>query len=226
MLGNTLLVICDDIRWCDSTVRYFSKVLNYQIYVATGGAEAVKLAEELCPDFIVLDYHLRDGNAETLAKIFRSSESLWKTLIVVVGGDDSCQGAAYDKCQADHFALKTVPRKAIHEAICALRRRLCWERGIVEKGDLKLEAAGFRVFLNSRPFLRLSEDRFLLLSLLVEKSPCFVPEDVIVKRVYKTELTKEKSAALKMLIYRLKYNLRQYSNRIRNRRGLGWAYFP
>lgn len=225
MLGRTLLIV-DDEKCCrDMAVRYFSG--HYKTHTAATCAEAIRLAEELRPDYILLDYRLEDGDAAEVCAHIRSSAALKKTLILIISGDENLREASFSDCKADQFIYKATPPSIIHEMIRSLERRVCLDRGIVENGDLRLEAASFQVFFNSKPLIRLSEERFTLFSLLVESSPCFVKEDAIVNRVYYADPTGEKVKAVSMLISRLRRDLGDtLAGRIQNQRGAGWAYVP
>lgn len=226
MPGRTLLIV-DDEKCCrDLMVRFFSAE-QYKICTAATAEDGIRLAEELRPDYILLDYHLQGDTAAGVCAHIRSSEELKKTLIVIISGDETMREASYNELQADHFVSKSTPPSTIHEIFRSLERRVCWDRGIIEKGDIRLEAASFQVFLDFQPLIQLSEERFTLLSLLVENSPCFVTEAAIVNRVYYHDLTGEKTKAMGMLISRLKRDLgATLAGRIQNQRGVGWAYVP
>lgn len=226
MFGRTLLIIDDEKYCCSAIAKYFTTV-QFATHAAATAEEGIRLAEELRPDFILLDYHLQGDSAARVCAHIRSSEALKKTFIVMISGDEAMREASYNECQADHFVSKCTPNSTIREIFRSLERRACWDRGIIVKGDIRLEAAGFQVYFKSRPLIQLSEERFALFSLLVENSPCFVKEDAIVMRVYSTILPREKAAALKMLFYRLKQDLGiELAGRIQNHRRAGWAYVP
>lgn len=225
MFGRTLLIIDDEKYCCSAIAKYFTTV-QFATHAAATAEEGIRLAEELRPDFILLDYHLQGDSATRICAHIRSSEALKKTFIVMISGDEAMREASYNECQADHFVSKCTPNSTIHEIFRSLERRSCWDRGIIVKGDIRLEAASFQVYLNSKPLIQLSEERFALFSLLVESSPCFVTEDAIVNRVY-SDLTGEKTKAVGMLISRIKRDLGDMlSGRIHNQRGVGWAYVP
>jgi len=226
MQGTTLLIVDDDKLWRNLTAQYFKSAYKYNTYTAATCAEGIMLADKVRPDYILLDYHLSDGNAATVCGHIRANEELKKTLILIVSGDDTRIDTAYNECQADHFILKGTQNATIRNIIQTLRRnrRDC---GIIENGDLRLEAVNGGVYKDKKLAHRLSADRFRLFSLLVEKSPAFVTEEVIAKRVYNAELPGEKSTEAKILVHRLRHDLPpELGARIQNLRGSGWAYIP
>lgn len=222
MQGRTLLIIYGERIWREVTAKYFT-VEQYKTYTAATCAEGIQLAEKLRPDYILLDYHL--GEAGVCAHI-RSSKALKKTLILIISGDETRREAAYSECQADHFILKCTPCKLIHEIIRGLDRRVCWDCGIIENGDLRLEELNSRVFHHSKLLVHLSRDRFTLLSLLLEKSPDFVTELAIAEHIYDPEIAPEKKESIKILLHRLRHDLGPLADRIQNQRSFGWAYIP
>lgn len=223
---RTLLII-DDEKHCRNAISRYFAAEQFTTYAAATAEEGIRLAEELRPDFILLDYHLQGDSAAGVCAHIRSSEALKKTFIVIISGDETIREGSYSECQADHFVSKCTPNSTIHEIFRSLERRAGWARGIIEKDDVRLEAASSQVFLNSEPLIQLSEERFALFSLLVENSTCFVNEDAIVNRVYYSDLTGEKTKAVGMLISRLKRDLGDtLAGRIQNQRGVGWAYVP
>jgi len=225
MLGNTLLIIDDDAHWLNITAAHFES-LKYDIHTAGTCADGLRLLDDVKPDYVMTDYHLWDGDAREICEHIRSSDTLKKTLVLVVSGDDGVQYLAYGKCKADHFISKDTPCSTIHEILCGLKRRVHWERGIVENGDIYLKAGDFQVYYDAQPLVRLSRERFLLLSLLVERSPTYVDEQTISARLYASDFPEEKLAAVRVLLHRLKRDLGPLADRIKNSRGVGWAYIP
>ncbi|OGR81709.1 MAG: hypothetical protein A2X32_08210 [Elusimicrobia bacterium GWC2_64_44] len=96
----------------------------------------------------------------------------------------------------------------------------------MENGDIYLKAGDFQVYYDAQPLVRLSRERFLLLSLLVERSPTYVDEQTISARLYASDFPEEKLAAVRVLLHRLKRDLGPLADRIKNSRGVGWAYIP
>ncbi|MCX5793610.1 MAG: response regulator [Elusimicrobia bacterium] len=225
MLGRTLLIIDDDADWRRITTRYFTQE-KYYIRTAATCAEGIALAETLLPDYILLDYHLEDGNAVRVASHVRRSEKLKKAVIVVVSGDATRREAAHDECLADYFIVKDGLCEPIHQALRSVERRVGLELGIEEKGDLRLQAVDRHVFLDLRPLVQLCQIRFDLLLLLVKNSPAFVSEAAIIKHLYGHDPEPATKKVLSMVFARLRDDLGPIADRIQNHRTLGWVYIP
>jgi DNA-binding response OmpR family regulator len=219
-----ILVIDDDL----ACLRMIStKALDdskYQIFTASSCAEGIRLAATSRPDCILLDYHLKDGDAADVCKVIRSDESLKKTPIIVISGDPTRSIEAEEDCQADRFIAKGVPLAEYDAAIQSLLRRVAWERGILEKGDLRIEAATGLVWKDGKQVAQLSAERFQLFALLVERSPQFVTEEEICRTVFHSIATTSKNTSVKVLIYRLRHDLGLLARRVRNTRNKGWIY--
>jgi DNA-binding response OmpR family regulator len=107
-----------------------------------------------------------------------------------------------------------------------LRRRVCLDCGIVEKGDIRLETLTSRVFKDSKPLLTLSPERFRLFTILLSKAPAVVSEEEIAGHFYSPDIASEKRNCVQVMLHRLRQDLGPLADRIQNRRGEGWAYIP
>jgi len=118
-----------------------------------------------------------------------------------------------------------VPLAEYDAAIQSLLRRVAWDRGILEKGDLRIEAATGMVSRYGKPVVHLSDERFQLLALLVGRSPKFVTEEEIIQTVLHAEPLANKNGAVKVLVCRLRHDLGlQIGRRLKNKRNQGWIY--
>ena len=107
----------------------------------------------------------------------------------------------------------------------SMLRRVSWERGIIEKGDLRLETENLLVFRNSKSFVRLSLEQFRFLFILIVRSPCFVSEDDILEFLSGAGITPDKLDALRGLAARLRAKLGpRLGRRIKNKSSSGWIY--
>lgn len=225
MCRHTLLLVDDDALWLQTATRCLQE-RKYKIITAGNRQEGVAAALEHKPDAILLDFHLKDENCRAFIGKLRETTRLLKTPIIMVSGDIGQEIPAYEDYGLDGFFYKTESMDKLAGMLVSLLRRIELERGIMVNNDLRLEEAGLMVYFESKPLLRLSADRFSLLSLLVGQSPQFVGESTIVRRLYNSEFTQEKAASVKMLVSRLRQDLGPLSERIRNKRGCGWAYLP
>ncbi|MDA8132149.1 MAG: response regulator transcription factor [Elusimicrobia bacterium] len=220
---TTLLIVDDDPAWLKMMAGFFAAE-GFDVRTAGSCAEAVAAAGASRPDCLLLDYHMNDGDGGMVCSSLRSDAALRNTPIIMVSADPAQEIPAYAEYQADGFILKGSPLAKIRAVVDSVLRRVAWERGIIEKGDLRLEKETLGVFRNSKPAVTLSKNQFQLLSLLVERSPAFVPEAEIACLILGVAQD-ERSDAVRALVHRLRQKLGlQLGRRIKCKRNLGWIY--
>lgn len=223
MHKTTLLVIDDDTSWLGSVARYFT-ASGFDVRTAATCAAGVELAGAVRPDCVLLDFHLVDGDGGAVCSYLRADPALRKTPIIMVSGDLLRELDSYNKYKADGFILEGTQFAKIQAIIESVLRRVNWERGIFETGDLRLEKETLRVFRGSRLAAALSPEQFRLFSMLIEKSPAFVSEEDIARHVIGSA-PYGKTDAVRALLHRLRQKLGvQLGRRIKSKRSLGWIY--
>lgn len=219
-----LLIVDDDSLWLRIAAQYFS-YKNYEVYTATSCAAGLKLFDLHKPDCVLLDYNLQDADAEAFCRRVRTQEKITRTPIVIISGEDAREMQAYTTCQADGFVLKLPSFDKALAIVEMVMRRVNWERGRIEVGDIKLEKPGFIVFRYSKPILNLAPDQFQLLFLLMQDSPNFISEDEISKQLYNSDFAPQNTDSIRGLVQRLRKKLGvQLGRRIKNKTRLGWTY--
>jgi DNA-binding response OmpR family regulator len=225
MRKHTLLIMDDDPAWLVFIAKFFTTSKKYNVHTAVTCAEVLKSAELHKPDCILLDFLMSDGNGGKVCASLRSNEKTKKIPVIMVSAYAEEEANSYFEYKADGFIRKGAKLINIRGIVESVLRRVRWERGIIEKGDTRVEPDGFRVFSRSKPVAELSPDQFRLFSLLFEKSPAFVSEDEISRRVFASSFAPGKADAIKMLSYRLRQKLGpRLARRIKNKRDLGWVY--
>lgn len=221
-----LLIVDDDPGWLPFAVKLFS-IPGYKVFAAESCAAGLKLLDLHKPDCVLLDYNLKDANADVFCRKVRSEEKLVHLPIVIISAEDRREMPAYTLCQADSFILKGESCDKVRAVLKAVMRRVNWERGIMRLGDIRLERNGFQVFRFGKPIVTLPPSQFLLLSLLINQSPNFVSEAEITMCLWSSDFPPEKEDSIRGLIQRLRKNLGpQLGRRIKNKSLLGWIYIP
>ena len=224
MSKRTVLIVDDDEAWLRSISNFF-KFYNYDVRAALTCAEGLDLAGQHRPDCVLLDFHLPDADADLFCSRIRSDQELKKTPIIIVSVDGEQECGSCLKCEADGFVMKGGPLNTIRLMVESLLRRVRWERGIIEKGDMRLETENLTLFRNLKPFARLSLEQFRFLFILLERSPCFVSENDILGFIFRTDIIPEKFDALRGLANRLRAKLGpRIGRRIKNKNSSGWIY--
>lgn len=100
-----ILVIDDDLFWHRLLKRLFGET-DYDIHTAASCEDGVRQAEKHKPDCILLDFHLKDGDAINVCTALKNDAERPKFPVIVVSSDPEAEIAAYGECKADYFVLK------------------------------------------------------------------------------------------------------------------------
>jgi len=224
MLHRKLLIVTGDVFWISTILRFF-KLYKFDISTVTTYSGGLTLAEIRRPDCILIDCQIVDANGVNLCAAIRAHPILQKTPIIMMSADSDAEVGSCLKCQADAFVLKWTPFEKIRMTIEVLLRRIRWERGIFEKYDIRVQASNLHVFHGRNVVSKLSPEQFKMFSLLLEKSPEYVPVQEICEKILNEAVSSSKLDAIKMIAYRLRKNLGAVlGRRIKSKKKLGWVY--
>ena len=222
-MGNTILIAEDDKFALKVLARYF-QAFGFTVYPAETCAEGIKLAGQYKPDCFLLDYHLGEETANEICRFVRGNEYLKEKPIIMLSGDPEQAINSYEICQADVFIEKGKRYSEVLALVTRQLRRVEWNRGVMRKPDLTLNAVTLRVTQGERPPFQLPPEQFRLFALLFERSPDFVTEEELCAYVF-TDPPSGKHDAISSLAYRLRSKLGpQLARRIKNSRFRGWTY--
>lgn len=221
---RTLLAVDDDKLWLATLNKWFTKA-GYNVHAAATCAEAIRMADTLLPDCVLLDYSLGDGTGAEVCAFIRNSEKLRKTPIIVVSGCEEEELASHNQYQADAFILKPAQLAKVQAVMESALRRIRMDRDIVIHGDLRLEGASRQVYRDSKFVAQLCAEQFMLFSVLLGKSSSFVSEEELSMNVYAGKEPPEKGEGVRGVAQRLRENLGpQLSRRIKSKADKGWIY--
>jgi len=129
MTQKKILVIDDDLFWHRLLKRLLT---DYDVHVAASCEDGVRLAEKHRPDCILLDFHLKDGDAVTVCAALKTEGGKPKFPVIVVSSDPEAEITAYAECRAAYFVLKgshtmlELP-KIVAEVLGDGGRTISWE---------------------------------------------------------------------------------------------------
>ena len=103
MSRRKILVIDDELIWHRLLKQLF---VDCDVQSAASCADGVSMAEKFNPDCILLDFHLRDGDAVSVCAALRKDGKKFDVPIVVVSSDPDAEITAYSECRAAYFVLK------------------------------------------------------------------------------------------------------------------------
>ena len=131
MAQKKILVIDDDLFWHRLLKRLFGEA-EYDVHTAASCEDGVRMAEKHRPDCILLDFHLKDGDAVDVCSALKADGGRPKFPVIVVSSDPGAEITAYAECRADYFVLKgshtmmELP-KIVGEVLGDGGRTISWE---------------------------------------------------------------------------------------------------
>lgn len=105
MTRRTILVIDDQANWL-KVMRRLLAGFDHEVHTALTCAEGIRLAVQLKPDCILLDFHLTDGDALSVCAALNSNEITNGIPVIVISGDPAAEIVAYSRCRAVAFIEK------------------------------------------------------------------------------------------------------------------------
>lgn len=224
-MGNTILIAEDYDHYLSLLVNIFGAA-GYKVFSARTCAEAIEIADKLEPDCFLLDYHLADGPADSVCRFVRSDPRLKKKPIVIWTGDCEQAEESFELYRVDAFLPKATPLHVLTATVRHHLRNAELKTALNMQSALRLDPGTSTVISGNNLPIILPQEQFRLLSLLVDKSPDFIPDEYICDHVLRRRPSDLK-ATIRSLVTRLRQNLgRQLARRIRGLYGKGWAYIP
>lgn len=105
MAKQSILVIDDEPIWHKLLKKLFEE-MGYTVLTADTCADGVRQAEQHKPDCIILDFHLKDGDAVSVCSALKASPACSKIPVIIFSSDPDAEITAYAECRAAHFILK------------------------------------------------------------------------------------------------------------------------
>ena len=179
------ILLVDDEPDIVEIISYSLKNANYDVYSASNGLEAIKLAKSIKPDLIILDVMMPEMDGIEACEIIREDQVVGKTLITFLSarGEDYSQIAALN-AGADDYITKPIKPKVLLSKVKSLLRRISNDQNeIIEFKNLKIDKTGYRVFVEKNE-ISLPRKEFELLFLLASKPDKVFKRDFILESIW------------------------------------------
>lgn len=182
MASAKKILLVDDEEDILDLLEYNLKKEGFDVYTASNGLEAVKKAQEVLPDLILLDVMMPEMDGIEACEEIRKIDSLKNTIIsfLTARSEDYSQIAGYD-VGADDYITKPIKPKVLISKIKGLLRRLDINEQEVST-DLVIDREKYLV-INKGEEIILPRKEFELLALLMSK-----PENVITRETIFTSV--------------------------------------
>lgn len=165
---------------------------GYDVYTAKNGVEGVAKAKKKHPHLIILDVMMPEMDGIEACEILRSTKGLENTIItfLTARNEDYSQVAGFD-AGADDYIAKPIKPKVLVSKVKALLRRLKEENtvseDIVTVGNIVINREEYKIINNGKELV-LPRKEFELLSLLTSKPSKVFKREVILDRVWGSEV--------------------------------------
>ena len=163
------ILLVDDEPDILEIIAYSLESAGYKIYKANNGLEAIKIAEKIIPDLIIMDLMMPHMNGIDACDNIRKSDKLNDVIITFLSarGEDFSKIAGFE-AGADDYITKPIKPKVLLSKVKALLRRKNSEQAqtIIQINDLIIDRSKYSVNLKGLE-LNLPRKEFELLYLLV-----------------------------------------------------------
>lgn len=187
-IKDRVLVIEDD----KSIRNFFRTVLeanNYDVLIATTGAEGYSMVTSQCPDVVILDLGLPDMDGMTILKNVRQWSSM-PVLVVSARAHEKDKVAALDAGADDYITkpfgtseLLARVRTAIRHARATVLTAEGMQTGQFRAGDLLIDYDKHRVYVGDRD-VNLTQNEYKIVSLLGKYAGKVLTYDFIIKEIW------------------------------------------
>ena len=189
------ILLVDDEPDILEIVGYNLKNEGYKVYTAKNGLEAVKTAEKVIPQLIILDIMMPEMDGIEACEKIRANKTLENVLITffTARGEDYSQVAGFD-VGADDYITKPIKPKVLVSKIKALLRRVSETSPTttvtssqVSVGEIIIDREEY-VIIKDGEKLSLPRKEFELFSLLASKPGKVFKRDDILNQVWGNEV--------------------------------------
>jgi two-component system alkaline phosphatase synthesis response regulator PhoP len=191
--ADVSILIADDETDIVDILSYNLSKEGYNVYSSYNGIEAVKKAEEILPQLIVLDIMMPEMNGVEACKKIKASPALQNSMIAfLTARSEEYTEIACLEAGGDDFIKKPLRPRLFLSHVKALLRRYYLlndqeKEVVLTHGDIELNLDNFQV-LRSGEELVLTKKEFDLLHLLMSKPGKVFLRDEIFSKVWGYEI--------------------------------------
>lgn len=190
------------------TVKEFLTAQGYQVFLFSTIAGAEQAFRNQCPDLVLVDWNMPDGNGEILCRQIRSN---WKELPVIfltVRGDSHDIVSGFQN-GADDYVVKPFELEVLHSRIRALLRRVGNVSGqYLSCGAVSLDQSRRLVFCGEEE-IHLSPLEYQLLLTLLRNKGKVVTREMLLENIWDHAGNYVNDNTLTVTIKRLREKLHQ-----------------
>ncbi|MFZ4263604.1 response regulator transcription factor [Sphingobacterium sp. HJSM2_6] len=190
MASKQKILVVDDESDIVELISYNLTKEGYQVYTASNGKEAIKIAKEVYPDLIILDVMMPEMDGIEACRIMRSMPEFKQVFMVfLTARSEEYSEIAGFHVGADDYIAKPIKPRALMSRINAILRRTSSEAiddyatDKLEISDLIIDRDSFLVYRDDDKFV-LAKKEFELLYLLASKPNKVFTREQILKAIW------------------------------------------
>tara|TARA_A100001015_G_C15029670_1_gene732494 strand:+ start:419 stop:1096 length:678 start_codon:yes stop_codon:yes gene_type:complete len=179
------ILLVDDEPDILEILSYPLKNEGFQVYTASNGLEAIKLAKDIKPHLIVLDVVMPEMDGIEACEIIRKDKKISNTLITFLSarGEDYSKIAGFN-AGADDYITKPIKPKVLVSKVKSLLRRISEKKSdLIETKNLIIDRSGYKVIANNKDIF-LPRKEFELLFLLASEPGKVFKRNIILDSVW------------------------------------------
>ncbi|PDH47852.1 MAG: DNA-binding response regulator [Bacteroidetes bacterium MED-G13] len=179
------ILLVDDEPDILEILSYPLKNEGFQVYTASNGLEAIKLAKDIKPHLIVLDVMMPEMDGIEACEIIRKDTKISNTLITFLSarGEDYSKIAGFN-AGADDYITKPIKPKVLVSKVKSLLRRISEKKSdLIETKNLIIDRSGYKVIANNKDIF-LPRKEFELLFLLASEPGKVFKRNLILDSVW------------------------------------------
>ena len=183
--NNFKILLVDDEPDILEIISYSLKNADYDVYTASNGLEAIKIAKKIEPHLIILDVMMPEMDGIEACEIIRNDSKIGKTLITFLSarGEDYSQIAGFN-AGADDYITKPIKPKVLLSKVKSLLRRISDDEDeIIKYGELIIDRSSYKVTLEKNE-ISLPRKEFELLFLLASKPGKVFKREFILESIW------------------------------------------
>ena len=183
--NNFKILLVDDEPDILEIISYSLKNADYDVYTASNGFEAIKIAKKIEPHLIILDVMMPEMDGIEACEIIRNDSKIGKTLITFLSarGEDYSQIAGFN-AGADDYITKPIKPKVLLSKVKSLLRRISDDEAeIIKHGELIIDRSSYKVTFEKNE-ISLPRKEFELLFLLASKPDKVFKREFILESIW------------------------------------------
>ena len=191
MKNKIKILLVDDEPDVIEILTYNLSNQGYEIFSANDGIKAIKVANKILPNLIIMDVMMPNMDGIEACELLRKNSKFNNTIIMFLSarGEDFSYVAAFD-AGADDYVTKPIKPKVLMSKVKSLLRRFkSFENfdDVIEVGDFIIDREKYSVIKNQKQY-SLPRKEFELIFLLASNIDKVITREKIMNKVWGSEV--------------------------------------